>query len=99
VLGRRDPETGHYPQVDLTDCDPARHVSRRHVTLARDGLQYRLSVHPATNPTRLDGVLVEAGTEHWVAPGARLELGDLVLRLTTKPVLDEVPQPLAGAAS
>lgn len=88
TLGRSDPDRGYFPEIDLTAADPARHVSRRHATLVRDGLEYRVTVHPTTNPTRIDGVLAEPLSTHPLAPGARLELGDLVAVLLVKPVLD-----------
>lgn len=91
VLGRRDPDAGHYPEIDLTDADPARHVSRRHVTIARRGAEFALTVHPATNPTRLNGRPLAAGGPLSLAHGDRLELGDLVVTLLVRPVLDASP--------
>jgi len=88
TLGRNDPPSGQFPELDLTAADPGRHVSRRHVTVVREGLEYTVEVHPTRNGTRLDGVPLEAEQRYPAAPGARLELADLVATLLVKPVLD-----------
>lgn len=94
VLGRNDPEQGHFPEIDLTAADPARHVSRRHATIRRRGTRFELTSHAATNPTRIDGVPAEPETCRELRPGARLELADLVATLVVRPVLEAAP---AGA--
>ncbi|MBI2299012.1 MAG: protein kinase [Armatimonadetes bacterium] len=96
VLGRSDPERGFYPDLDLSGADPAKHLSRRHATIVREGLDYRLVVHPSTNPTRIDGLLAPPASSHPIAPGVRIELADLVAVPLLKPVLDEPLGP-AGA--
>lgn len=88
VLGRSDPDRGYYPEIDLAASDPARHVSRRHATLTREGNSFQLTIHPTTNPTRLDGRLVEPSSSHPIQPGTRIELGDLLCVLRLKPILD-----------
>lgn len=97
TLGRNDPESGQFPELDLTAADPGRHVSRRHVTLHREGTAYQVEVHPTRNGTRLDGVLVEPEQRYPAQPGARLELADLVATLLVKPVLDAVGPAEEGA--
>ncbi|NUP99777.1 MAG: protein kinase [Armatimonadetes bacterium] len=92
TIGRNDPDHDYYPELDLSTADAARHVSRRHATLRRSGLEYELQVHASTNPTRLDGRLVEPATRHVVGPGTRFELADLVATLVLKPVLDPTPE-------
>lgn len=92
VIGRNDPDTGYYPEIDLSAADPARHVGRRHAVLERTGVgEWSLEVGETVNPTRLDGRLVEPGSRHTIGPGARLELADLVAVLRLRPVLDEPP--------
>jgi pSer/pThr/pTyr-binding forkhead associated (FHA) protein len=98
TIGRNDPTMAYYPEVDLSPSDPARHVSRRHATIERDGLRYRVTFHPSTNPSRLNGRPVAAGSTHDIAPGARLELGDLVATLIVRPVLDPTPDSTVTAA-
>src|SRR5690606_11387825 len=92
TIGRNDPEQGFYPEVDLTAADAARHVSRRHATIRRDGTRFTLALHATTNPNRLDGEPLRAPAEVAVEPGARLEFGDLVAVLVSRPVLDPEPE-------
>ncbi len=88
VLGRADPTTEWYPEVDLAPHDPGRHVSRRHATLRRAGATYELTAHAAVNQTRLDGQVVPPEQTVSVAPGSRIELADLVAAVVHQPVLD-----------
>ena len=95
VVGRHDPDAGWYPEVDLAPCDPARHVSRRHLKLQRRGSQFSLTALPTVNGTRLNGQPLEPGGAVALTPGSRLELGDLVATLLSRPVLDPPPDSLA----
>jgi len=88
TLGRNDPRSGQFPELDLTSADPGRHVSRRHLTLLREGTGYEVEVHTTQNPTRLDGRPLEPEQRYPAGPGSRLELADLVATLLVKPVLD-----------
>ena len=97
TIGRIDPERGQFPELDLTADDPGRHVSRRHVTLIRDGIEYAVQVHATENSTRLDGAVLEPDERYTAAPGSRLELADLVATLLVKPVLD-APETAGEAA-
>jgi serine/threonine-protein kinase len=101
TLGRNDPDAGWYPELDLTACDPARHVSRRHLKLARDGARFSATALSAVNGTRCNGVPLPADTTAELTPGSRLELGDLVATLMARPVLDappDTPAPTDGGA-
>jgi predicted component of type VI protein secretion system len=94
IVGRRDPDTSWYPAIDLSAADPARHVSRRHLTLERSGTQFNVTAHRAVNGTRLDGLPLAPEQPEPITAGSRLELGDLVATLLLRPVLD--PTPVAG---
>ncbi|MBI5831184.1 MAG: protein kinase [Armatimonadetes bacterium] len=91
VLGRNDPDRGWYPEVDLSACDPARHVSRRHARLRRDAGSLSVVAAPTTNSTRVDGQPLAPDTPVELKAGSRLELGDLVATVIIRPVLDPTP--------
>ena len=91
VLGRNDPDHGWYPEMDLTACDPARHVSRRHARLRREAGDLTLTAADAANGTRVDGRPVTPDSPVALRAGSRLELGDLVATVIIKPVLDPTP--------
>jgi hypothetical protein len=89
LLGRTDPDTGIFPDVDLSRFDTGRYVSRRHATIRRDGTQFYLTPHPTLNPTRVDGFVVAPGTTVPLHDGARLEFADLVSNFVIRPVVQK----------
>jgi serine/threonine-protein kinase len=89
LLGRTDPDTGIFPDVDLSRFDTGRYVSRRHATIRRDGTQFYLTPHQTLNPTRVDGFVVAAGTTVPLKDGARLEFADLVSNFVLRPVVQK----------
>jgi CRP-like cAMP-binding protein len=87
TVGRRDPVTGIFPDVDLTPVDSQRSVSRRHAKIYRRGAKFFLAEEIGTmNSTFLNGGRLETGVPGEIAPGAELRFGVVVLRL-------EVPAP------
>ena len=82
TVGRRDPVTGIFPDVDLTPVDSQRSVSRRHAKIYRRGTKFFLGEEIGTmNSTFLNGNRLETGVPAEVAPGAELRFGVVVLRL------------------
>jgi CRP-like cAMP-binding protein len=81
TIGRRDPVTGIFPDVDLTPVDNQRSVSRRHAKLYRRGSKFFLSEEIGTmNSTFLNGARLETGIPGEVHPGDELRFGVVVLR-------------------
>jgi serine/threonine-protein kinase len=88
-LGRTDPDTGIFPDVDLSRFDAGRYVSRRHATIRREGTQFFLTAHKTLNPTRVDGYAVATDATVPLAPNARLEFADLVCNFLIRPAAQD----------
>lgn len=85
LLGRTDPDTGVFPDIDLSRFDTGRYVSRRHARIRRDGTQFYLTTEQTLNPTRVDGFAVSPGATVPLKDGARLEFADLVSNFVVRP--------------
>jgi hypothetical protein len=82
TIGRRDPVTGIFPDVDLTPVDSQRSVSRRHAKVYRRGAKFFLAEEIGTmNSTFLNGNRLETGVPGEIQPGAEVRFGVVVLRL------------------
>ena len=82
TVGRRDPVTGIYPDLDLTPVDGQRSVSRRHAKIYRRGDKYYLSADIGTmNGTFVNGQRLETGLPAEVRDGDELRIGLVDLRL------------------
>lgn len=65
VLGRRDYTTGFIPDIDLTDEDEEKYISRKHSqVLFRDGKFYLSEEPGAINGTFLNGNKLQTGVKH-----------------------------------
>jgi len=82
LIGRWDPDTKSFPEVDLEDYDVDALVSRRHATLlVKEGVM-SLEDLGSTNGTFLvGGVKLEPGTTVVVAPGGEFFVGNLRMKL------------------
>ncbi len=81
TMGRKDPVTGIYPDVDLTPVDSQRSVSRRHAKIYRRGAKFFLSEEIGTmNATFLNGGRLETGVPGELKPGDEVRLGVVALR-------------------
>jgi eukaryotic-like serine/threonine-protein kinase len=89
LLGRTDPDTGVFPDVDLSRFDAGRYVSRKHAVIKRDGTKFYITAMPTLNPTRVDGFAVSPGTTVPLQDGARLEFADLVSNFLIRPVVQK----------
>lgn len=88
LLGRTDPDTGIFPDVDLSRFDAGRFVSRRHATIKRDQTRFFLSAGKTLNPTRVNGFAVAEGATVPLDNEDRLEFADLICNFVVRPVVD-----------
>lgn len=83
LVGRYDPVTEIQPEVDLTDLDTKRSVSRRHARLSRrKGTWYVSEEVGALNGTFVNGVKLLAGRGAPISDGDTLSFG--MVRLVYK---------------
>ena len=81
MVGRRDPVTGIFPDIDLSPVDPQRAVSRRHAKLVRRGDRLYVSEEIGTmNGTFVNQARLEKGVPAEVRPGDELRFGVVALR-------------------
>lgn len=79
TIGRRDPVTGIYPDIDLTPVDGQRSVSRRHAKIYRRSKKYFLSEEIGTmNGTFRNGTRLETGVPAEIENGDEVRLGMVV---------------------
>jgi len=82
TIGRRDPATGIYPDVDLSPVDGQRSVSRRHAKIFRRGEKLFLSEEIGTmNGTFRNGERLETGVPVEIALGDEVRIGVVELEL------------------
>ncbi len=80
VIGREDPISGIYPEIDMTPYGgETGGVSRQHAKLILNGAQWSLVDLNSTNHTKIDGTRLEPNTPVPVQDGQRLQFGRLVL--------------------
>lgn len=81
TLGRKDPVTGIYPDIDLTPVDSQRSVSRRHARVYRRGSKFFFGEEIGTmNSTFLNGKRLETGVPAEIRVGDELRCGVVALR-------------------
>ena len=81
TIGRKDPVTGIYPDIDLTPVDNQRSVSRRHAKIYRRGSKYFFGEEIGTmNSTFLNGRRMDTGIPAEIKPGDELRCGVVILR-------------------
>jgi predicted component of type VI protein secretion system len=80
VIGRYDPVTGQRPEIDLTQVDINRSVSRRHARLQhQDGAFYLSEEVGALNGTLVNGRRLVPGQPQVLAAGDRIAVGMVAL--------------------
>ncbi len=81
TVGRKDPVTGIYPDVDLSPLDAQRSISRRHAKLYRRGNKFFVGEEIGTmNSTFLTGMRLETGVPAEIHKGDELRFGVVVLK-------------------
>ncbi|CAN5555228.1 hypothetical protein BH10ACI3_BH10ACI3_00570 [soil metagenome] len=84
LLGRRDPQSNIFPEVDLSKWDPQTKISRRHARIWREGGSFMVEDLGSSNGTILiagshDTMRLLPRQPHPLANGDRLRLGDTTL--------------------
>ncbi len=81
TIGRKDPVTGIYPDIDLTPIDNQRSISRRHAKIFRRGSKFFVGEEIGTmNSTFLNGRRLDTGVPAEMKTGDELRCGVVVLR-------------------
>ncbi len=84
LLGRRDPMSNIFPEVDLSKYDPQTKISRRHARIWRDGTNFMVEDLGSSNGTVLsrspnDTFRLTPKQPQVLSAGDRLRLGDATL--------------------
>ncbi len=80
LVGRFDPATGLYPDIDLTDEDPNLSISRRHARILCEHGRFFIVEEPGvTNGTYVKGDRLQAGDARETMPGDRVGFGMVVM--------------------
>ena len=84
LIGRYDPVTGTRPEIDLTQVDINRSVSRRHARIVLQEGAFMLSEEVgALNGTFVNGVRLSSGTPTRIISGDKVGLGMVALVFKT----------------
>ncbi len=76
LVGRPDPGAGINPEVNLSDVDPTRSLSRRHAKLVRQGQLFFVREETRTvNGTFVNNVRIGTGVDVPIKPGDTLRFG------------------------
>ncbi len=79
TIGRKDPVTGIYPDIDLTPVDGQRSISRRHAKIYKRGNKFFLAEEIGTmNGTYRNGQRLETGVPIEIGPGDEVRLGMVI---------------------
>lgn len=84
LVGRRDPQSNIFPEIDLSKYDPQTKISRRHARIWREGDHFLIEDLGSSNGTILmagysDIVRLQPRQPHILDNGDRLRLGDTTL--------------------
>ncbi|HKP13001.1 MAG TPA: FHA domain-containing protein, partial [Blastocatellia bacterium] len=87
LIGRTDPHTGIFPEIDLTMYDPETKVSRRHARIYRQGEQFLIEDLGSVNGTIVNSVSggsirLNTKTPRVLSPDDELRLGGTILKFT-----------------
>ncbi len=76
IVGREDPVSQIFPEVDLTSYGgEAGGVSRQHARINRSGNNWSVTDLDSTNHTRVDGERIEPNTPNPIVDGTKLQFG------------------------
>ena len=84
LVGRRDPVSNIFPEVDLSKFDPQTKISRKHARIWRDGKNYILEDLGSSNGTMIlpvisDNVRLMPNQPHVLSNGDKIKIGDTTL--------------------
>lgn len=81
TIGRKDPVSGIYPDIDLSPVDPQHSVARRQAKIYRRGSKFFLGEEIGSmNATYLNGSRLETGVPAEIHDGDLLRFGVVELR-------------------
>jgi len=89
VIGRSQPETNTYPDIDLGPFNAEElGVSRHHLTIKLDGDRVVVTDNKSSNGTKLNGERLKATESYPIRHGDELTLGTMALKveLLTNPI-------------
>jgi len=82
VIGREDPISEVFPDVDLTGLDGMENgVSRKHAVIHRAGADYTVEDMGSTNGTYINKKKIQPHSPQTIKPGDELRFGKLSLKL------------------
>lgn len=82
LVGRWDPDTGAFPEIDLEKEDVEAKISRKHAVIERKGNQLTIEDVGSRNGTFINrGPRLEAGVKYDIKPGDEIVVGKTFLRL------------------
>jgi len=89
LLGRRDPMSNIFPEIDLSKYDPQTKISRRHARIWRDGGNFLVEDLGSSNGTMLspggvDSVRLTPHRPQVLASGDKIKLGDTTLHFVVE---------------
>ena len=84
LLGRRDPMSNIFPEVDLSKFDPQTKISRRHARIIHDGADFLLEDLGSSNGTTVlstesGNLRLRPNQPHRLVNGDKIKLGDTTL--------------------
>jgi serine/threonine protein kinase len=82
VLGRNSATRNIFNDIDLTELDVKKIISRRHASIRRDNADFVLYDLDSRNGTFLNGKRLQASEPHTLAPGDVIEFGSGGVKLT-----------------
>ncbi|HEV7126670.1 MAG TPA: FHA domain-containing serine/threonine-protein kinase [Ktedonobacterales bacterium] len=85
VAGRRDPQRGFKPDIDLLSIDHQQTVSRRHARFTRRAGRFFIEDLNAYNRTRVNGLPLVPHQEHELHHGDMVRLGNVELQFEVGP--------------
>ncbi len=84
LLGRRDPLSNIFPEIDLSKFDPQTKISRRHAHIWREGNEFMIEDLGSSNGTLVmrvvgDAVKLNPHQPHTLINGEKIKVGDTTL--------------------
>ena len=89
LVGRRDPVSNIFPEIDLSKFDPQTKISRRHARIWREGAHFLVEDMGSSNGTMVMPVVGDAfrlvpHQPHPLTNGEKLKMGDTTLHFVVR---------------
>ena len=98
IIGRYDPVTGTRPDIDLTQVDISRSISRRHARIVRQDGGFLISEEVgALNGTFLNGERLTTGKPAAIVSGDKIGLGMVSLVFKVSALAEQKPSSASGS--